>query len=347
MIHACINALLHENLNKMGRGRHCSKEQRTSIQIFIREGKTYKQVQELVGCSAKMISNALKWQVKPETRGRRRITSIRTDRRIAKMVKAQPMMGSKEVREGLNLPVSTATIRRRLCEARLPARSPRKVPLLQKRHVQKRMKFAKDHLDWPKEKWRNVLWTDESKIVLVGSKGRRQFVRRPPNTEFKPQYTLKTVKHGGASIMIWGCFSYYGVGPVYRIPGIMDQFGYIRILEDVMLPYAEEEMPLKWVFQQDNDPKHTSKRAKAWFQNQGISIMEWPAQSPDLNPIENLWSDIKYAVSEAKPRNADELWNVVKSSWAEIPVSRCQKLVDSMPSRCRAVIDNSGYTTKY
>uniref|UniRef100_A0A9J7ZQK9 Transposase n=1 Tax=Cyprinus carpio carpio TaxID=630221 RepID=A0A9J7ZQK9_CYPCA len=96
-------------------------------------------------------------------------------------------------------------------------------------------------------------------VSFFGSKGHRQFVRRPPNSEFKPQYTVKTVKHGGASIMIWACFSYYGVGPIYRIPGIMDQFAYVKILEEVMLLYAEEDMPLKWLFQQDNDPKHTSK----------------------------------------------------------------------------------------
>ena len=63
------------------------------------------------------------------------------------------------------------------------------------------------------------------------------------------------VKHGGASIIIWGCFSYYGVGPIYGNQGIMDQFEYIKILEEVTLPYAEEEIPLKWVFQQDNEPQ--------------------------------------------------------------------------------------------
>ena len=331
----------------MGRSRHCSKDERFLIKTLIKEGKTYKEVQKVIGCSAKMISNALKWEQKTEKRGRKRKTTPQMDRRIAKLAKTQPMIGSKRIKEDLQLTVSTGTIRRRLCEVNLPARSPRKVPLLKKRHVQKRLEFAKEHIDWPEKKWHNILWTDESKIVLFGSKGHRQYVRRPANTEFKPQYSVKTIKHGGASIMIWGCFSYYGVGPIYRIPGIMDQLEYIRILEEVMLPYAEEEMPLRWTFQQDNDPKHTSKRAKAWFQINRIQLMEWPAQSPDLNPIENLWADLKSAVHEAKPRNKEELWNTVQLTWAAIPVERCQKLVDSMHHRCEAVIRNRGFATKY
>ena len=88
-------AFLSENLRKMGRSRHCSEEKRTLIKMLINEGKTYKEVQKMMGCSAKMISNALKWKAKPERRGRKRKTTIRMDRRIARMVKTQPMISSR------------------------------------------------------------------------------------------------------------------------------------------------------------------------------------------------------------------------------------------------------------
>lgn len=140
---------------------------------------------------------------------------------------------------------------------------------------------------------------------------------------------MKTVKHG-KSKLIWGCFSCHGVEPICKIDAITDQHLYVNILQSVMLPYSEEEMPLKWVFQQDNDPKHISRVIKERFRVNNIEVLEWPAQSPGLNLIEHLWGDIKRAVSNAKPKINTDLWDVVRNAWFAIPVARCNRSVDSM-----------------
>ena len=311
------------------------------------EQRKYKEIKEILGCSDQMIVNALRYEEKPETRGRKRKTTRMDDRRIIRFIKRDPAASSNKIQKELNLVVSAVTVRRRMIENNLYARSPRKVPLLTKRHANLRLQFAKKHTGWTSEKWRNILWSDESKIVLFGGTGSRQYVRRPPNTAYEPQYTTKTVKHGGAKVMVWGSFSYYGVGPIHLINGIMNQQVYVDILENVMLPYAEWNMPLKWIFQQDNDPKHTSRSAKNWFQAKGVEVLPWPAQSPDLNPIENLWADVKKSVAAKRPSNAKDLWVAVQEAWQQIPLTRCQDLIDSMPRRCAAVIKNHGYTTKY
>ena len=119
----------------------------------------------------------------------------------------------------------------------------------------------------------------------------------------------------------------------------MDQNIYVDILDKVMLPYTEFQMPLLWVFQQDNDPNHTNKKAKKWFEEKKVNIMEWLAQSLDLNPIENLWADFKIAVAVTKLTSNQAFWNVVKESWNKIPLNPCQELVNSMPRRSEAVID--------
>lgn len=331
----------------MGRSKHCTPEKRRIIRQLLSEGKTYTEIQNSLQISAKMISNAKNYKEKPETRGRKKVLSPKSVRRIVRCSKALPHLPATEIKKELNLNASVETFRRILRRNNLNARSPRKVPLLTKKHIAKRIQFAKTHVHRPLQDWRNILWTDESKIVLYGSPGSREYVRRPPNAEYVPRYTRKTVKHGGSSIMVWGSFSYHGVGPIYRINGVMDQHVYVDILQGTMLPYAEEEMPIRWVFQQDNDPKHTSKKAKEWFRVNNISVLDWPPQSPDLNPIENLWADVKKMVAASKPTNNNQLWITVETAWKSIPLERCQALVDSMKRRCEAVISNKGSTTKY
>ena len=131
-------------------------------------------------------------------------TTIQMDGRTAIMSKTQPMISSRILKTGLKLPVGPVTIRRQLCEAKMVVGWWQEAPT--KSHCSKKTTHANEVI---MEKWSNILWTDESKIVLFGSQDHRQFVRWPPNTEFKPQYTVKTVKHGDGGIMIWGCQAYW------------------------------------------------------------------------------------------------------------------------------------------
>jgi hypothetical protein len=105
----------------------------------------------------------------------------------------------------------------------------------------------------------------------------------------------------------------------------------------------------KRYFQQDNDFKHTSRKATKWFEDNDIQVLSWPAQSPDLNPIEHLWEHLKRQLRkyDNPPRGAHELWDRLVDEWNEIAPEVCQNLIESMPRRIEAVIKANGDHTKY
>ena len=151
--------------------------------------------------------------------------------------------------------------------------------------------------------------------------------------------------------MVWGCMGWNEVGKLTEVQGKMDAEQYCEILEDGLvesfekLEMEEEER----IFQQDNDPKHTSKRAQKWFEDNNIQVLSWPAQSPDISPIEHLWVHLKKKLNEypTPPKGVHELWERVAEVWDEITPETCQNLIESMPRRIQAVIKAKEGHTKF
>ncbi len=121
---------------------------------------------------------------------------------------------------------------------------------------------------------------------------------------------------------------------------------YQEMLEHFMLPSAHQLFKdADFIFQKDLAPAHTAKSTTSWLNDHGVGVLDWPANSPDLN-LENLWGIVKRKMRNKRPKNADELKATVKETWASIPPQQCHKLITSMPRRIEAVIKAKGAPTK-
>ncbi len=147
------------------------------------------------------------------------------------------------------------------------------------------------------------------------------------------------------SVMIWAAMSSVGVGPLCFLKSTVNAAIYQEILE--LLSADKLYGDADFIFQQDLAPAHTAKGTKSWFNDHGVTVLDWPANSPVLNPIENLWGIVKRQMKDTRPNNADELKATVKETWASIPPQQRHKLITSMPRQIEAVIKAKGAPTKY
>ena len=334
--------------------KHLNTEEKAKIIELNAKGVASRQIGRIVKKSHKSVCRFIKkWTqtgklVVVERRGRKMKTSDREDRLIALAVRRDPWITAKDVQALPGMArLSLNTIRRRFTKrGDIKSYWSAKKPWISERNRQKRLLWCREHLNWTVHEWRRVLWSDESPFVLRFNKRRR--VWRLHNSRYKPRYCNGTVKHD-TKIMVWGCFAAHGVGHLKRIEGIMDAQKYLDILDEPMIHSADLLFGRdNWKFQQDNDPKHTAKVVQEWMHDNEVPRLEdWPAQSPDLNPIENLWSILDANLKDRQVNNAEELFNVLNQAWRALPVDILDRLVSSMPSRCQAVIENNGYATKY
>jgi hypothetical protein len=250
----------------------------------------------------------------------------------------------------INNTLSAQTVHRCLKEAGMKPVVVQKRPRLLPCHRRERLDFAIAHKDWTMEDWKRVVWSDETKINRLGSDGRK-WGWKQGSGPLPERLISGTLKFGGGSLMMWGCMLWDGVGNACRIDVRMTGQLYTEILEDDFLGSLElcDKDASDVIFQQDNDPKHTSKVAKEWFQTNDIEVLSWPAQSPDLNPIEHLWWHLKKQLGkyDTPPGGMVELWERIEREWHNIKPEVCQNLIESMPRRVAAVIKAKGGYTKY
>ena len=279
--------------------------------------------------------------------GRKRKTSPEDDIKIVVTLKRNPHMTIDQFKvenPGINL--SDRRIRARIQEdGQLGSYIQRKRPYLSEKNRLERLKWAKEHLNWTIDQWAKVLWSDESPFTVRFNRRSRVWLIHGDTTN--PAAVRQTVK-ADKKMMVWGCFSRSGVGKLVVINGILDKEKMKALLSDELKPSANALFgDSDWIFQQDNDPKHTSKVVKQFLVDEGIITMKWPSQSPDLNPIENLWGWLDLKCKDRHLKNHDQLFQTLNEAWNAFTTEELSKLVDSMPKRCKEVIEQNGKWISY
>ena len=275
--------------------------------------------------------------------GRPRCTDEALDTAIAGYSRTDPFASPRAVKRKLELDVSRITVSRRLDEAGLHGRVAQKKRRHSERESKSRLSFAEGYRDMD---WSKVLFSDEKCFYGDGFCG-RTWVRRPDGEAFNPEYTVHKTAHP-VKVNVWACFAASGQGFIHIFNDNLDGATMKRILTANLIPSAEKlfNLPEQWYFLHDNDKKFHSKVVQEWLHGVGVSCIDFPPYSPDLNPIENLWAALAREVEKTPCNDVEQLQDVAAAAWENASKPLMAELVASMPRRIAAVIRAAGSHTK-
>ena len=277
-----------------------------------------------------------------EGRGRKKIINAEMEKKILELFEKNENLSLKKAQLLLrrsNIEVSISTLSRTLKQLGFKFRSPLVKPVLTPSHIKKRIEWCEKFQEM---NWDNVVFTDETTFNLnpykqkYWSRGRRiKFIRRFRH----PQ-----------KIHLWGCFSSRGFGTLYLFKDNLTAKKMVEIYKKALLRsinkfgFVDND---DWLLQEDKDPKHTAKLSKKWKSENNIQQIPWPANSPDLSPIENLWSILKMKINEKQPSSIKSLVTIILKTWKDFPIELAQKLVDSMYDRIYDCLEAKGNPILY
>ena len=339
----------------MKKTREYSIEERTTFVNYRKLGWSFKKISEEFNVPVTSIQSIIyKYQDMNTVRnlkrkGRPKKTTVRENKKIKRIFEEESDLSLRDsisiVQEKIDKKLCIQTISKILNENGIFSLSKKKKPLLTKKHKNQRKKFCEKYLFEGVDFWRTILFSDESPFIL-NSKNTNSKNWRPKGEELKKKNVLPTLKHG-PKINIWSSMGHNGIGSIHLIEGNMDSIQYGRILRKYLKKDGDSICGEDFIFMHDNDPKHKSKIIRNWLDDNNQLTLDWPSNSPDLNPIENLYGYVKRKLNKIRIFTADELWEKVMEIWRNIPLETTKRLIESMPKRIKEVYKNNGGYSKY
>lgn len=335
-----------------------SQNERERAVGMVQAGMRYVDVANQFGCSKLTITrlmNRLRQTGTTHDRprsGRPRVTTERQDRHIRfihlrnRFVTATATANATPGRH--NPRISAQTVRNRLKQANLRPRRPYVGSILTVRHRRNRLAWARARVGWNRNRWRHVLFSDESRFLLRRSDGRTRVYRRP-NERFADACVHECDRFGGGGVMVWAGITHAGRTELKVVEGRLTGVRYRdEILDHIVRPFIANHGN-RHTFQQDNARCHTARVCTDFLQHHNIDVLPWPALSPDMSPIEHLWDELDKRVRRRvpQPESLAQLRVALLQEWNNIPQAVIRNLIESMRRRLVAVIAARGGHTRY
>jgi transposase len=330
----------------MPRGTRLTPEEIGAAKAYHAEGKSFRYIGRQLKRSDHAIRNLISPKKATKTTkkvGRPTKVSQRLARRIFRLAIVKKYT-SKRIAEAIENVIKPSTVRKLLSSSRLAKWIKRKpAPAIKPHHKAARAAFAAKFLS-KTSMWRRVIFSDEKKFNLDGPDGYQYYWH---DVRAETELYSKRVS-GGGSVMVWAGMSAHGKTNIAILEGRQNSVCYTHTLDNYLAPFIQNLRENRGIrspiFQQDNASIHESRFTKAHIEAMGIKKLKWPAKSPDLNPIENVWGQLAWSVYEGGRQfdTKEKLMVQIIRSWAEIDQGYLRGLVNSMPTRMAQVVLKNG-----